>query len=136
MGTQSSTMLPTKTQNAKFMHLKRMNLPMLKPCTAPAGQTRHVTCCAAQRLVALDFDGVICDSVGESSLSAIKAAKKLWPQIFDTPAAEARKDELVEGMRGVRPVVETGYENIVQIRALYEGMTVKVRVLGTSTMMT
>lgn len=31
---------------------------------------------------ALDFDGVLCDSVGESSLSAWKAAEKLWPEIF------------------------------------------------------
>jgi predicted Fe-Mo cluster-binding NifX family protein len=27
-----------------------------------------------RRLVALDFDGVVCDSVGESSLSAFKVA--------------------------------------------------------------
>jgi hypothetical protein len=27
---------------------------------------------AAKRIIALDFDGVICDSVGESSLSAFK----------------------------------------------------------------
>lgn len=89
---------------------------------------------------ALDFDGVACDSVGESSLSAFKvrccavasrdmrqlrrtaglvnypplstpsfqAAAKLWPDVFVTPEAEARKGELVEAMRIVRPVVETG----------------------------
>lgn len=79
---------------------------------------------AAKRLIALDFDGVICDSCGESSLSAFKAAALQWPEIFTSPAALARKDELVEKMRAVRPVVETGYENIVQIRALYEGMGV------------
>jgi hypothetical protein len=33
---------------------------------------------------ALDFDGVLCDSVGESSLSAFKAAEILWPEIFKT----------------------------------------------------
>ncbi|PSC71072.1 hypothetical protein C2E20_5531 [Micractinium conductrix] len=73
-------------------------------------------------LWALDFDGVACDSVGESSLSAFKAAAKLWPDVFATPEAEACKEELVEKMRVVRPVVETGYENIVQIRALLEGV--------------
>jgi hypothetical protein len=61
----------------------------------------------AKRLLALDFDGVICDSCGESSLSAWKAATKLWPNIF-TGAALDRKDELLEKMRAVRPVVETG----------------------------
>jgi hypothetical protein len=30
----------------------------------------------------------------------------------------------VEKMRAVRPVVETGYENVVQIRLLYEGVHV------------
>ncbi|KAG2445183.1 hypothetical protein HYH02_008651 [Chlamydomonas schloesseri] len=89
----------------------------------------RVRCAAApaatqQKLIALDFDGVVCDSVGESSLSAFKAAAILWPHIFGTPAAEARKAELVEKMRAVRPVVETGYENIIQIRALYEGVHV------------
>eukprot|EP00775_Hariotina_reticulata_P011464 gene11464-11610_t len=80
---------------------------------------------AGKRLVALDFDGVVCDSVGESSLSAFKAAAIQWPEIFQTTAAEAEKPRLVEQMRAVRPVVETGYENIVQIRCLYEGVTVE-----------
>jgi len=82
---------------------------------------------SGRRLIALDFDGVVCDSVGESSLSAFRAAAKLWPDVFGTPAAEARKGELVEKMRAVRPVVETGYENIVQIRALLEGVSVEAR---------
>ena len=37
-----------------------------------------------------------------------QAAAKLWPDVFVTPEAEARKGELVEAMRIVRPVVETG----------------------------
>ncbi|XP_030465030.1 uncharacterized protein LOC115684439 isoform X4 [Syzygium oleosum] len=41
-------------------------------------------------LYALDFDGVLCDSCGESSLSAVKAAKARWPGLFDgvDPATE------------------------------------------------
>ncbi|KIZ05430.1 hypothetical protein MNEG_2528 [Monoraphidium neglectum] len=77
------------------------------------------------RVIALDFDGVVCDSVGESSLSAFKAAAIYWPDIFATPEAEAQKPRLVEQMRAVRPVVETGYENVVQIRCLYEGVGVE-----------
>ncbi|KAM0825082.1 hypothetical protein ACQ4PT_069795 [Festuca glaucescens] len=34
-------------------------------------------------LYALDFDGVLCDSCGESSLSAVKAAKVRWPWVFE-----------------------------------------------------
>jgi phosphoglycolate phosphatase-like HAD superfamily hydrolase len=71
---------------------------------------------------ALDFDGVVCDSCGESSLSAWKAATELWPEIFGAPEALEKKDRIVEDMRVVRPVVETGYENIVQIRCLLEGV--------------
>ena len=62
----------------------------------------------AQALWALDFDGVVCDSVGESSLSAWKAATALWPDIFDTDAARDAKAGILEDMRVVRPVVETG----------------------------
>ena len=35
----------------------------------------------AKEVWAFDFDGVVCDSVGESSLSAWKAAAELWPQV-------------------------------------------------------
>ncbi|KAF3643657.1 putative DDB1- and CUL4-associated factor 4-like [Capsicum annuum] len=34
-------------------------------------------------LYALDFDGVLCDSCGESSISAVKAAKARWPSLFN-----------------------------------------------------
>jgi hypothetical protein len=97
-------------------------------------------------LIALDFDGVVCDSVGESALSAwrvrwhncrcgvhpqprlrradapphAQAAEKLWPDVFGTPAAAAQKARVMEEMRTVRPVVETGYENLVQVRLLLE----------------
>jgi hypothetical protein len=63
---------------------------------------------AQKNLWALDFDGVVCDSVGESSLSAWKAAAQLWPDIFNTGKAREKKDEVLEKMRHVRPVVETG----------------------------
>ncbi|XP_057435666.1 uncharacterized protein LOC130728269 isoform X2 [Lotus japonicus] len=62
-------------------------------------------------LYALDFDGVICDSCGESSLSALKAAKVRWPGLFD----------------GVRPVVETGYENLLLVRLLLETRAPSIR---------
>ncbi|KAJ7548861.1 hypothetical protein O6H91_07G031000 [Diphasiastrum complanatum] len=70
-------------------------------------------------LYALDFDGVLCDSCGESSISALKAAKLRWPAIFK----DVSKDTevwILESMRTVRPVVETGYENVLLVRLLFE----------------
>jgi hypothetical protein len=37
-----------------------------------------------------------------------QAAEKLWPDVFSSVDAQARKDKLIEDMRAVRPVVETG----------------------------
>ena len=71
----------------------------------------------AKALWALDFDGVVCDSVGESSLSAWKAATALWPQVFDTDSARDAKDRILKDMRIVRPVVETGAPAFSRISA-------------------
>jgi len=57
---------------------------------------------------ALDFDGVLCDSVGESALSGWKSALIQWPELFGSADSEARKEAVLEGMRLSRPVVETG----------------------------
>ncbi|KAF9668974.1 hypothetical protein SADUNF_Sadunf14G0059300 [Salix dunnii] len=70
-------------------------------------------------LYALDFDGVLCDSCGESSLSAIKAAKVRWPVLFDT-VDSTLEDWIADQMHSVRPVVETGYENLLLVRLLLE----------------
>ncbi|XP_030511965.1 uncharacterized protein LOC115726297 [Rhodamnia argentea] len=70
-------------------------------------------------LYALDFDGVLCDSCGESSLSAVKAAKVRWPGLFDG-VGSATEDWIVDQMYIVRPVVETGYENVLLVRLLLE----------------
>ncbi|KAI9107578.1 hypothetical protein K1719_021615 [Acacia pycnantha] len=58
-------------------------------------------------LYALDFDGVLCDSCGESSISAVKAAKVRWPGLFDC-VGSATEDWIIDQMHAVRPVVETG----------------------------
>ena len=71
-------------------------------------------------IFALDFDGVVCDSVGESSLSAWRHGVELWPSVFDTPEASREKARVLEELRAVRPVVETGYENTTLARALLE----------------
>ncbi|CAM6101228.1 unnamed protein product [Calypogeia fissa] len=70
-------------------------------------------------LYALDFDGILCDSCGESSQSALKAAKERWPDIFVDVDAETEA-WLLDSMQTVRPVVETGYENLLLVRLLLE----------------
>lgn len=70
-------------------------------------------------LYALDFDGVLCDSCGESSISALKAAKVRWPESFADVDAETEA-WILETMYIVRPVVETGYENLLLVRLLLE----------------
>ncbi|KAH9731900.1 uv radiation resistance-associated protein [Citrus sinensis] len=70
-------------------------------------------------LYALDFDGVLCDSCGESSLSAVKAAKVRWPGLFDG-VDSVIEDWIVDQMHILRPVVETGYENLLLVRLLLE----------------
>ncbi|XP_058082769.1 uncharacterized protein LOC131230797 [Magnolia sinica] len=70
-------------------------------------------------LYALDFDGVLCDSCGESSLSALKAAKIRWPDLFKG-SDSAMEQWIIDQMHVVRPVVETGYENLLLVRLLLE----------------
>ncbi|BDA48771.1 hypothetical protein COCOBI_12-4530 [Coccomyxa sp. Obi] len=77
----------------------------------------------SKELWALDFDGVVCNSVGESSKSAWQASVKKWPDLFANPEVKARESEIEGKMRTIRPVVETGYENLVQIRCLLDGDT-------------
>ncbi|KAL5718533.1 hypothetical protein ACHQM5_011422 [Ranunculus cassubicifolius] len=70
-------------------------------------------------LYALDFDGVLCDSCGESSLSAVKAAKVRWPELFNG-VDSSLEAWILDQMHIVRPVVETGYENLLLVRLLLE----------------
>ncbi|MCO5554094.1 hypothetical protein L7F22_007620 [Adiantum nelumboides] len=74
---------------------------------------------ARGHLYALDFDGVLCDSCGESSISALNDAKVRWPEVF-ADIDEPTKSWILETMHMVRPVVETGYENLLLVRLLLE----------------
>ncbi|KAH6757833.1 hypothetical protein C2S51_038630 [Perilla frutescens var. frutescens] len=77
-------------------------------------------------LYALDFDGVLCDSCGESSLSAVKAAKVRWPSLFNGVDSQL-EDWIIDQMHTVRPVVETGYENLLIVRLLLETRIPSIR---------
>ncbi len=68
-------------------------------------------------LVALDFDGVICDSAHESALTAWEAFRSLWPEAGGTPPAG-----YAEAYVRLRPALETGWENYVLVRLIVDGV--------------
>jgi hypothetical protein len=73
----------------------------------------------APTVYALDFDGVVCDSEPESSISGWKYARALWPEIF-VDDSEATTRRVLDGLKRTRPVVETGFENTLLARCVYE----------------
>ncbi len=66
-------------------------------------------------LLALDFDGVICDSVHESALAAWEAFRTLWPE-----AGERPPEGYAAAYGRLRPALETGWENYVLVRLIVD----------------
>ncbi|HFC92891.1 MAG TPA: HAD family hydrolase [Leucothrix mucor] len=71
-------------------------------------------------IYALDFDGVICDSAIETGMTGWKTAQKIWQ---DMPKANP-PESIINDFRQIRPFLETGYEAIIIVRLLQQGMTV------------
>lgn len=71
-------------------------------------------------LYALDFDGVICDSAIETAITGYRAATHFWPEMAEAPI---HTDD-INAFKHVRPHLETGYEAILIMRALYLGVSV------------
>ncbi|MEM0981615.1 MAG: HAD family hydrolase [Cyanobacteria bacterium P01_H01_bin.58] len=71
----------------------------------------------APTLLALDFDGVICDGLIEYFQTAWKA----YCQLFECPE-HAPPEGLAERFYPLRPVIETGWEMPLLIHALREGV--------------
>jgi phosphoglycolate phosphatase-like HAD superfamily hydrolase len=68
-------------------------------------------------VLALDFDGVLCDSARETGITGWKAAATLWGDMAgDLPSAR-----LLDAYCRARPVIETGYEAILMMRLLKDG---------------
>jgi phosphoglycolate phosphatase-like HAD superfamily hydrolase len=61
-------------------------------------------------LLALDFDGVICDGLVEYFDSTKKAYQQIWSETLD--------DRLAPSFYRLRPVIETGWEMPILLRAL------------------
>jgi phosphoglycolate phosphatase-like HAD superfamily hydrolase len=69
------------------------------------------------KLLALDFDGVICNSVYEGLLSAWRVCRDLWALTGDGPSPEIR-----ETFARLRPALEIGWEFPVMVRAILDGI--------------
>ncbi len=68
-------------------------------------------------ILALDFDGVLCDSAKETGSTGWECCTQLWPETFSGNPPEA----LLDKFRQVRPVLKTGYESILLVRLLFDG---------------
>lgn len=85
----------------------RATLPLLFACLTPL----------TEPILALDFDGVICDSVDETAITGWRAAGAIWGDMHGTTPPS----ELLAGFRRARPIVEVGYEAILMMRLLRDG---------------
>ncbi|MEH2466664.1 HAD family hydrolase [Nostoc sp.] len=68
-------------------------------------------------VLALDFDGVICDGLIEYFEVAWRTYCEIWSPANDTPP-----DDLALRFYRLRPVIETGWEMPVLIKALVDGI--------------
>ncbi|BAZ87767.1 HAD family hydrolase [Dolichospermum compactum] len=69
-------------------------------------------------ILALDFDGVVCDGLIEYFEVAWRTYCQIWSPVNDTPP-----DDLALRFYRLRPVIETGWEMPVLIKALIEGFS-------------
>ena len=69
-------------------------------------------------ILALDFDGVICDGLIEYFATAWRTYCQVWSSPESTPP-----DDLAARFYKLRPVIETGWEMPVLIRALVVGIS-------------
>jgi len=69
----------------------------------------------AADILALDFDGVLCDGMAEYFETSRRTAAKVWP---DGPALD---DDLLPAFRRLRPVIMTGWEMPLLLRAIGHG---------------
>jgi phosphoglycolate phosphatase-like HAD superfamily hydrolase len=73
---------------------------------------------AAARILALDFDGVICDGMAEYWQTAWRTYTQVWQLDRLEPPAD-----VAERFRELRPLIEVGWEMPVLIRALSLGIS-------------
>ena len=69
-------------------------------------------------ILALDFDGVVCDGLIEYFETAWRTYCQIWSPSSYTPSAE-----IAASFYRLRPVIETGWEMPILIKALVEGIS-------------
>ncbi len=69
-------------------------------------------------ILALDFDGVLCDGLIEYFETAWRTYCQIW-----VPNSSAPPQEIAASFYRLRPVIETGWEMPILIRALIEGVS-------------
>ena len=73
---------------------------------------------SAPTVLALDFDGVVCDGRPEYFEAAWRAYMATWPQ----PLATGRPDAVAERFGALRPLIESGWEMPLMVHALLAGV--------------
>lgn len=78
-----------------------------------------------KHILALDFDGVICASAMETAMSSVIAAEKHWKDDKENPMIRVSNnmelfEDITNAMIKLRPIIETGYENMLLVRLLLE----------------
>jgi hypothetical protein len=68
-------------------------------------------------ILALDFDGVLCDGMREYFEASRRSYVRIWPD------GEAPGDGLFPAFRTLRPVIMTGWEMPLLLRAIAQGRT-------------
>jgi hypothetical protein len=66
-------------------------------------------------ILALDFDGVLCDGMREYFEASRRSYVKIWP------AEQVPGEDLFPAFRALRPVIMTGWEMPLLLRALVQG---------------
>ena len=66
-------------------------------------------------ILALDFDGVLCDGMQEYFEASRRTYRRIWPD------EQAPGEELFAAFRVLRPVIMTGWEMPLLLRALMQG---------------
>jgi phosphoglycolate phosphatase-like HAD superfamily hydrolase len=72
----------------------------------------------APAILALDFDGVVCDGRPEYFETAWRAYAAAWPR----PLTTSRPDAVAERFSALRPLIESGWEMPLMVHALLAGV--------------
>ncbi|MBT7303777.1 MAG: HAD family hydrolase [Victivallales bacterium] len=80
-------------------------------------------------VLVLDFDGVLCASAQETAVSAWRAGQRFFPE-WSGPEPS---DEAIAAFTAVRPILETGYQSILLMKRIVDGVPVdEIRAFGSA----